>query len=599
MDAQALNLVSTDETSVDETSPHAPPRTDLSKLGFPVEMPPVLPGRPASLAQMLEHAGMLTSEQITSAKEVAKHEHLVFAHAIVRDGLLVAWDLATMTALQMGVPLIDLRSEQLDPRAVALLPEHLAQRYLALPIKLSGNRLTVAMTDPTDIQTVQDLTARTGGIIEPVVATVDHLVEQIDISYRSSEVAEHQQEQDVAVPAAGGRVTAATLRKAPPTEVLDMLVRQALLDRASDLHIEPTDSQIRVRFRIDGILHDIMALPLEMHPSIISRLKIVAGLNIAERRRPQDGQFSLSAGEHTVDVRVAISGTVTGEMAVMRLLEKQFNLRGLDQLGMGGNAASQFRRLLRLPYGIIIVCGPTGAGKSTTLYASVLQMDRAELNIISLEDPVEYRIANINQMQVNPEAGVTFAGQLRSILRLDPDVILVGEIRDQETALIATQAALTGHLVLTSLHANDSVSALLRLKDLGVAPYLISSSIAGIVSQRMVRKVCPSCGVMEPRPQAEQEAFADELGIHQEQFVYGKGCNTCAHTGYQGRTGVYEVLSMTDPLRDLFMGEAQREELLGQAEADGMVPLRKDGMIKVQEGITTPYEMMRVLFSLD
>jgi general secretion pathway protein E len=589
MDADALDVIAIEDSS----------RTDLSKLGFPFETPSLLPGRPSSLAQMLEHTGMLTREQIARAKEVSKHERLILAHAIVREGLVVAWDLATMTALQMGIPLVDLRSEEIDPRAVALLPEHLAQRYLALPIKLSSNTLTVALTDPTDIQTIQDLTARTGGVIEPVVSTVDHLIEQIDISYRSSEVAEHQQQQDVAVPLVGGRVTAATLRKAPPTEVLDMLVRQALLDRASDLHIEPTESQIRVRFRIDGILHDVMALPLEMHPSIISRLKIVAGLNIAERRRPQDGQFSLSSGEHTVDVRVAISGTVTGEMAVMRLLEKQFNLRGLDQLGMGGNAAAQFRKLLRLPYGIIVVCGPTGAGKSTTLYASVLQMDRAELNVISLEDPVEYRIANINQMQVNPEAGVTFAGQLRSILRLDPDVILVGEIRDQETALIATQAALTGHLVLTSLHANDAVSALLRLKDLGVAPYLISSSIAGIVSQRMVRKVCPSCGVMEPRPQVEQQAFADELHIQQEQFVYGKGCNTCAHTGYQGRTGVYEVLTMTDPLRDMFMSDAQREELLGQAESDGMVSLRKDGMLKVQEGITTPYEMMRVLFSLD
>jgi general secretion pathway protein E len=300
-----------------------------------------------------------------------------------------------------------------------------------------------------------------------------------------------------------------------------------------------------------------------------------------------------------VDVRTAISGTVNGEMAVLRLLEKQFNLRVLDQLGMRPHNVEQMRKLLHLPYGIIIVCGPTGAGKSTTLYASVLQMDRTEMNVISLEDPVEYRIPMANQMQVHPEAGVTFAGQLRSILRLDPDVILVGEIRDTETALIATQAALTGHLVLTSLHANDSISALLRLRDLGVAPYLIASSIAGIVSQRMVRKVCTNCGVMQPRPHAEQKAFEDELGVKQEQFVYGRGCNACAHTGYQGRTGVYEVMTMTDALRDLFMADAQREPLVTQAVADGMVPMRKDGMLKVQDGVTTPYEMVRVLFSLD
>ena len=571
----------------------------LTHMGFPIASPAVLVGRPSSLAQLLQQSGMLRAEQVAHVKEVARHDHMVLAQAIIREGLLNSWDLATVTALHMGVPLIDLQSESLDAKAVALLPEHLAHRYLALPTKLNGNRITVALTDPTDVQTIQDLTARMGGQVEPVVATVDHLMEQIDLAYRSLEVAEHQQAQETITPAFGGRITAAVLRHAPPTEIIDMLVRQALADRASDLHIVPTESQIRIRFRIDGILHDVMSLPMDMHPSIISRLKIVCGLNIAERRKPQDGQFSVESGDHTVDVRTAISGTVNGEMAVLRLLEKQFNLRGLDQLGMRPHNVEQMRKLLHLPYGIIDVCGPTGAGKSTTLYASVLQMDRTEMNVISLEDPVEYRIPMANQMQVHPEAGVTFAGQLRSILRLDPDVILVGEIRDTETALIATQAALTGHLVLTSLHANDAVSALLRLRDLGVAPYLIASSIAGIVSQRMVRKVCTNCGVMQPRPHAEQKAFEDELGVKQEQFVYGRGCNACAHTGYQGRTGVYEVMAMTDALRDLFMEDAQRDVLIRQAADDGMVPMRKDGMLKVQDGVTTPYEMVRVLFSLD
>ena len=566
---------------------------------FPMLLPSMLAGRPSSLVQMLEQSGTLTSDQISKAKQIAVESKTILATAIVREGFVMSSDLAAMTALHMGVPLVDLRSESIQARAAALLPEHLALRYLALPIKLEGNRLTVALTDPTDIRTLQDLTARTGAVIDPVVATVDHIAEHIDIAYRSSEVAEHQQKQEAISPLAGGRVTAAVLRKAPTAEVIDMLVRQALLDRASDLHVEPTETQLRIRFRIDGILHDVMSLPLEMHPTIISRIKIVAGLNIAERRRPQDGQFSLDFSDHTVDVRVAVSSTVAGEMAVLRLLEKQFNLRGLDQLGMREETVEQFRKLLHLPYGIIIVCGPTGAGKSTTLYASVLQMDRIEMNVISLEDPVEYRISMANQMQVNPEAGVTFAGQLRSILRLDPDVILVGEIRDKETAEIATQAALTGHLVLTSLHANDAVSALLRLKDLGVAPYLITSSIAGIVSQRMVRKVCASCGVSQPRPQVEIQAYEAEMGVRQEQFVYGAGCNACAHTGYLGRTGIYEVLSMTDELRDLFMTEAPRQRLSQQAIADGMVPLRRDGMLKVDEGITTPYEMMRVLFSLD
>jgi general secretion pathway protein E len=266
---------------------------------------------------------------------------------------------------------------------------------------------------------------------------------------------------------------------------------------------------------------------------------------------------------------------------------------------MGRHQLEKFRRLLKLPYGMVVVCGPTGAGKSTTLYGSILQMNRVEANVISIEDPVEYHIGSINQMQVHVDAGVTFATQLRSILRLDPDVILVGEIRDQETAVIATQAALTGHLVLTSIHANDAVSALIRFRDLGVAPYLISSSVAGIVSQRMVRTVCRDCQIRTHRPAAEQEAYAAEMGETQEQFIYGSGCNICAQTGYRGRTAVFEIMTMSDTLRQLFIDDASRKQLLDQALLEGMIPLRKDGMMKVQEGLTTPYEVMRVLFSLE
>ena len=342
-----------------------------------------------------------------------------------------------------------------------------------------------------------------------------------------------------------------------------------------------------------------MSLPMELAPTIISRLKIMGGMNIAERRRPQDGQFSADLQNRQVDVRVAMSNTVNGEMAVLRLLDKGFALFGLNQLGMSPQALEQYRRLLRLPYGMIVICGPTGSGKSTSLYASILQMNRVEHNVISLEDPVEYRIGDVNQTQVQAEAGITFATQLRSVLRLDPDVILVGEIRDQETAVIATQAALTGHLVLTSLHANDSAGALVRLRDLGVAPYLIASSVAGIVSQRMVRNVCTSCQAMTPRPDAEQKAFAAVMGEAQEQFIYGAGCNMCAQTGYRGRNGAYEILTMIDSIRRLFLADAGRDEIWQLALEEGLIPLRKDGMLKVKAGVTTPYEVMRVLFSLE
>ena len=398
---------------------------------------------------------------------------------------------------------------------------------------------------------------------------------------------------------ASARVTAQRLREVPPAQIIDLLLQQAVQDRTSDIHIAPAETRLRVRFRIDGVLQDVMSLPMELAPTIISRLKIMGGMNIAERRRPQDGQFSANPHDRQVDVRVAISSTVNGEMAVLRLLDKGFALFGLNQLGMSPQTLEQYRRLLRLPYGMIIICGPTGSGKSTTLYASILQMNRVEHNVISLEDPVEYRIGDVNQTQVQTEAGITFATQLRSTLRLDPDIILVGEIRDEETAVIATQAALTGHLVLTSLHANDSAGALIRMRDLGVAPYLIASSVAGIVSQRMVRNVCTSCQAMTPRPEAEQKAFASITGESQEQFIYGAGCNMCAQTGYRGRSGAYELMTMTDSIRRLFLADASRDEIWQQALSEGLIPLRKDGMLKVRAGVTTPYEVMRVLFSLE
>ena len=550
-----------------------------------------------SFAEMLVKAGMLSEEQARVAQEAALREKLPFWHILVQDGLVVSQDLAALTALHLGLTMVDLRNQTIDPQVVASLPEHLARRYSVLPIQAGDGRLTMAMADPTDLRLIQDLTARTGRTIEPVVATPEDILEHIDVSYRLIDNPAEESLAGAATP--GGRITAKLLRDAPPAQIIDLLLQQAIQDRTSDIHIEPADSRLRVRFRIDGVLHDVMNLPPEMHPTIISRLKIMAGMNIAERRRPQDGQFSFEVQNRQVDVRAAISSTVSGEMAVLRLLDKGFAVLGLNQLGMSPQTLEQYRRLLRLPYGMIVICGPTGSGKSTTLYASILQMNRVEQNVISLEDPVEYRISDINQTQVQTAAGITFANQLRSVLRLDPDIILVGEIRDEETAVIATQAALTGHLVLTSLHANDSVSALVRLRDLGVAPYLIASSVAGVVAQRMVRVVCSSCQAMMPRPLAEQKAYAAVMGETQEQFIYGAGCNICAQTGYRGRSGAYEILAMSDSLRQLFLGGASRDQLWEQAIKEGLNPLRRDGMLKVRGGFTTPYEVMRVLFSLE
>jgi type II secretory ATPase GspE/PulE/Tfp pilus assembly ATPase PilB-like protein len=554
---------------------------------------------PASLAQMLVEAGILAPEQVLKVQEIARRERQTLGRVLVRDGIIMSRDLATLTAVYLGLTMVDLKSEAIDPHAIALIPEDAARKHLVLGIKHSDNHLTVAMTDPTDLQLLQDLTARTGRTIEPVIAVAEDIQEQIDLSYRLTQPLKMEASlEEMTQP--GERLTAKHLREALPTQVISMLLSQALQDRASDIHVEPSETRLRIRFRIDGLLHDVMELPMEMHPALISRLKIMSGMNIAERRRPQDGQLNFQAQNRTVDVRVAVANTATGEMAVLRLLDnKKFTLLTLDQLGIGGDALERYRKLLQLPYGMVIICGPTGAGKSTTLYASVLQMDRVEKKVISIEDPVEYRISDANQMQVNHEAGISFATALRSILRLDPDVILVGEIRDQETASIATQAALTGHLVLTSLHANDSVSGLLRLRDLGVPPYLIASSLGGIVAQRMVRMACHNCKGLAHRPLAEQQAYAAEMGETQERFMYGSGCNVCAQTGYHGRVGVFEIMTMSDQIRQLFLEDAPRHRLWEQAQKDGTRSIRHDGMLKVKNGVTTPYEVMRVLFTLE
>ena len=564
-------------------------------------------GRNFSLAQMLLDAGMLTAGQIAKAQETARLEKKPFGRLLVSDGLVLPRDLATLTAINLGLAMVDLRSETIDRDAIRQVPEDVARKYTVLPVAKVDDRLTVAMTDPTDLQLLQDLAARTGCAIEPVVTTEEDIQEHIDREYRliaQPLVSDASPTESSDSPGQPERVTAKHLRDALPAQVIELLLRQAIQDRASDIHIEPAENRLRIRFRIDGILHEVMNLPAEMHPTIISRLKIMSGLNIAERRRPQDGQLNFegtdrAGGIRKIDVRLAISGTVAGEMAVLRLLDKdKFKLLGLEQLGFIEKSQEQYRQLLRLPHGMVIICGPTGSGKSTTLYASILQMDRVQNKIISIEDPVEYHIADVNQMQVNAEAGITFASQLRSILRLDPDVILVGEIRDQETAVIATQAALTGHLVLTTLHANDTVSGLIRLRDLGVPPYLIASSVAGIVAQRMVRVICGTCRVLAPLPLKAQQAYTSELGEERERFFQGTGCNACTD-GYLGRTGVFEVMMMSDALRQLFLEDSPRYQLWEQSAKDGMIALRRDGMLKVKAGTTTVLEVERALFTLE
>ncbi len=488
-----------------------------------------------------------------------------------------------------------------QPEVVKLVPEVLARRYNAIPLSKSGNTLQVAMADTTDILALEAFSVQTRMRIKPVAADVKEIREAIDFNYKGYGEIEKQ----VASISFTGRGTTEeriaidSALDAPLVQALKLIIDEAVKARASDIHIEPQKARLRVRYRIDGTLQDMMSLPLDIHSALISRVKILSNLNIADHHRAQDGQFSTEAKGREIDVRVATSPTVHGEMTVLRLLDKSTATLGLSELGMLPGSKEKFEKILKVPYGMVLVSGPTGAGKTTTLYAAVNSLDTRGRNIVTVEDPAEYRFEDINQIQVNPQAGITFASGLRSILRLDPDVILVGEIRDAETANIAVQAALTGHLMLSSIHANDTVGVLFRLIDLGVEPYMIASSVIGIVAQRMVRRICPDCTQLIEAPLVEQLAYEREMGEKRTQFLYAAGCKACAYTGYLGRTGIFEILVMSDDIRRMLINGASSSDIRAQALKEGMVSMMKDGMHKVQAGVTTPSEILRSAYSTE
>jgi general secretion pathway protein E len=382
----------------------------------------------------------------------------------------------------------------------------------------------------------------------------------------------------------------------PAMRNLNLLLQQALRSRASDIHIEPLDDKLQVRFRVDGVLQDAMSLPLKLHAALLSRIKVVGGMNIAERRRPQDGRFTAKIDNQELDIRVATANTVHGETAVLRILPKHGELLELSSLGFLPDSLEKFQKILKLPWGMILLGGPTGSGKTTTLYASINQLNRAEMNILTIEDPVEFYFEGINQFQVNVKAGMTFADGLRSFMRLDPDVILVGEIRDTETARIATQAALTGHLVFSSIHANDAVGVLFRLIDLGIEPFYLGTALVCCISQRIVRRICPHCKDKYEPTVEEKAVYEQEVGELKGPLYRGKGCNLCGDTGYMGRIGLFEVMSVSEEIKRLTINGASTNEIREKAIEEGMVPLMRDGMLKVKDGLTTASEVLRTVF---
>ncbi len=499
-----------------------------------------------------------------------------------------------------GLPRIDLKRYKVQPAALRLIPEAVARKWDILPLRIEDNFLIVAMADPNNLYAIEDLRALSRMEVKILRAALMDVRGAINLHYRAAGEIEKELRQIISTAPerveAGDRISSDLIAQAPVVRAVNLLVSQAVKDRASDIHIEPQQDHLRVRYRIDGILHDTLSLPLSVHGPMVSRVKVLASMNIAERRRPQDGHFAISVDGAEVDIRVATADTSWGEMAVLRVLDKAMSVMDLPDLGFLPGSLEAYQRLIQSPFGMILAAGPTGSGKTTTLYASINQLDSTESNIITIEDPVEYRFANINQMQVNPQANITFARGLRATMRLDPDVILVGEIRDRETASIAIQAALTGHLVLSTVHANDAVGALFRLMDLGIEPFLITSAMVGIIAQRLVRRVCPHCRVLREVSEEERIAYEGEMGEKRTKFYHGTGCNYCALTGYHGRMGVYEIMVISQEIRRLVLRGASTDEIKAQAIKEGMVTMWRDGMLKVQAGLITPREVLRNVF---
>ena len=534
-----------------------------------------------------------------SLEEMPSREVEIKTEQLLTDREVTAQELPAVSDLPQDTSPINLNTYQIQPEALQLIPEVVAREYNVIPLTVANHTLRVAMADVNDVLILEALAARTRMRIEPVKAVAEDIRAAVDYNYKAYSEIGKQFSTAPSPPLPTDEATSdESIADAPAVRALDLIISEAIKDRASDIHIEPEEDRLRLRYRIDGVLHERIALPMSARAPLISRLKIMANMSIADHR-PQDGQLSFKVKGKEVDVRVATIHGTYGEMAVLRILDKSSGTLNLNQLGFLPNNLKQYEQMLKAPFGMILISGPTGSGKTTTLYASLNSLDCVGRKIITIEDPVEYRFQDICQLQVNPRAGLTFASGLRAVMRHDPDVILVGEIRDPETAQIAVQAALTGHLVFASVHANDAVGVLFRLLDLGVEPFIVSSAIIGVVAQRMVRRICPHCKHLTTAPIEGQVAYSNELGEERTEFFYGSGCNSCANTGYLKRIAVFESLNVSDEIRSLMLNSASAAQIRDQAVKEGMMSMRHDAMLKVKEGTTSVNEVLRNVFSIN
>jgi len=553
------------------------------------------------LGEILLDEGLVSEAQLLAAMDEQMSRGLSLGRTLVELGILSEGQLVKALAAQVGMDFIDLDEFVVDRAAVSVVPAAVCRRYTVLPVALRGGSIVLATADPGNVMAVDDVRTVSGMPVISVVATYDNLLRAIDRFCRaddemeglSSAFEEEQAEPETDLTKMGDFVD----DDAPIVRYVNLLVTQAITDRASDIHIEPSEHDLRVRYRIDGVLHETQRSPKQIQGGVISRVKIMSDIDIAEKRKPQDGRMSVVHNGRKIDLRVATLPTVWGEKIVMRILDNSTASLDLRDLSFLEKNYETYQASYTKPYGMILVTGPTGSGKSTTLYATLNAVSKPEINVITVEDPVEYRLPGINQVQVNPKAGLTFASALRSILRSDPDVVLLGEIRDHETAQIAIEAALTGHLVLSTLHTNDAPSAVTRLTEMGIEPFLVGSALDAVVAQRLARKLCGKC--KEPYQPTEQEMVAARFpwvpGEPVPELMKPMGCVACSRTGYRGRLALHEVMPVNEEIERLAVAHASSAEIGATAVANGMITLREDGWHKVALGHTSIEEILRVV----
>ena len=577
------------------------------------------------IGECLRQAGIITEEDLQAALVEHKRSGERLGSVLIRMNLATERQIAKALAYQLGFPYVDLVEHPPDPAAVVLISKEVALKRNCIAVAVERNALTVAMSDPLLFTLVQDLEFQTGYRIKQVVATRAEIIEAIQAWYPDkalTRVTPHGhgapsggdtsrggmlaprtgtgtlstvREEDVFEPST--EAPAMTAETAPIIDMVDLVIKSALKSRASDIHVEPTEGDVIVRHRLDGLLKEVMDLPKWVHDGLVARIKIMAGMDIAEKRLPQDGRIRTATEEgEDVDLRVSTLRTIFGEKVVLRVLDHRKGVPPLEELGLSAAALEHIRFFLRHQHGMILVVGPTGSGKTTTLSSALASIRSERTNIITIEDPVEYQIPGVNQTQINAKINLTFASALRSILRQDPDVVLVGEIRDQETARIAMQAAQTGHLVLSTLHTDDAPSCVTRLTDIGIEPYVTASALIGVIAQRLVRRLCMDCKrPYTPEPETLRAMSVPDTEAATVTFYRADGCEKCNQTGYRGRVGIYEIMTVTDGLRRLITQRGAEAQLRDAALACGMLSLGEDGLLKVKAGMTTPQELLRVV----